>query len=140
MRVKLARGMKVSAGTNGRRPKYDAQYTPAALIWLRPIFHRTFAIRHSRGVREKEEHSPALLRSRLGSRRPNTGGREKCTRPRESDNPLLLGSELFPGVVLGLTKRRGGRACYMVCVMILLARQYDDNLMNTDEKIQRTLK
>lgn len=51
MRVKSARGMKVTGGTNGRRLKYDAQYTRAALIWLRPIFHRTFAIRHSRGAR-----------------------------------------------------------------------------------------
>lgn len=43
--------------------------------------------------------------SRPGSRRPNTD-REKCTRPKESDNLLLLRSELSVEAVLDLAKRK----------------------------------
>lgn len=45
------------------------------------------------------------------SGRPNTG-QEKCTRPRESDNLLLLRSELSVEAVLGLVKRKVRYALY----------------------------
>lgn len=55
---------------------------------------------------------PSLSKSPESSGRLNTG-QEKCTRPRESDNLLLLGSELSVEAVLGLAKRKTDM-CYIV--------------------------
>lgn len=69
---------------------------------------------------------PSLSKS-LELRRPNTG-QEKCTRPRESDNLLLLRSGLSVEAVSGLAKRKDRYVLYRSHYIMLRRRNLPDSL------------